>query len=60
MEIGERIRERRKKLGLSQKDVAEKCGLTYQSILNAETGKSCTLATLTKICEALDLEIELK
>lgn len=60
MNIGERIREKRKELGLTQQEVANKVGLTYQSILNAENGKSCTLETLKKICNALGLTIELK
>lgn len=59
MEIGERIKERRKELGLSQQQVAERAEMTYQSVLNAESGKSCTLETLKKICKALDLTIEL-
>lgn len=60
MNVGERIRERRKELNLTQQDVAEKAKLTYQSVLNAENGKSCTLETLKKICQALELTIELK
>ena len=59
MEIGERIKERRKELGMSQQQVAEKAEMTYQSVLNAKSGKSCTLETLKKICKALDLTIEL-
>jgi transcriptional regulator with XRE-family HTH domain len=60
MNVGERIRERRKELNLTQQEVAEKAKLTYQSVLNAENGKSCTLETLKKICQALELTIELK
>jgi transcriptional regulator with XRE-family HTH domain len=59
MTIGERIKERRKEARLTQSEVAEKCGLSYQSVLNAEQDKSCTLETLTKICNALDLKIEI-
>lgn len=57
--VGERIKERRKELGLTQQDVAEKISMSYQSVLNAENNKSCTLETLKKICEVLDLKIEL-
>ncbi len=60
MEIGERIKEKRLELGISQRAVAEKCGLSYQSVLNAEQGRSCTFETIKKICDALGLEIELK
>lgn len=60
MNIGEVIAEKRKELGLSQKEVAERAGLTYQSILNAEKGKSCTVKTIKKICSTLGLSIEIK
>ena len=60
MNIGERIKEKRKELGLTQQQVADKVGITDQSVLNAESGKSCTLETLKKICSALELTIELK
>jgi transcriptional regulator with XRE-family HTH domain len=59
MTIGERIRERRKELNLTQGQVAGRCDISYQSVLNAEQGKSCTLETLTKICQVLDLKIEI-
>ena len=59
MEIGERIRERRRELSMTQQEVADKAEMSYQIILNAENGKSCTLETLKKICKALDLTIEL-
>lgn len=59
MEIGERIRERRRELSMTQQEVADKAEMTYQSVLNAENGKSCTLETLKKICGVLDLRIEL-
>lgn len=60
MEIGERIKERRRELSMTQQEVADKAEMTYQSVLNAENGKSCTLETLKKICSALELTIELK
>ena len=60
MNIGEVIAEKRKEPGLSQKEVAERAGLTYQSILNAEKGKSCTVNTIRKICSTLGLSIEIK
>ena len=59
MEVGERIKEKRKELNLTQQEVADKAGMTYQSVLNAERGKGCTLETLRKICGVLDLRIEL-
>jgi len=37
-EIGQRIRQRRIELGLTQQDLADKLGLSYQQIQKYETG----------------------
>ena len=37
-EMGKRISTRRKGLGMTQEDLAEKAGLTSQTISTAETG----------------------
>lgn len=57
--IKERIKERRVQLGLTQKQLGEKTGLTYQTILNLEKGKACTLQSLIKVCEALEIDLDL-
>jgi DNA-binding XRE family transcriptional regulator len=62
-EMGELIRNRRKQLGLSQKDIAEKMGISQQLISRFEKGKeNVSLLTLKGISEALgaDLMIDLK
>lgn len=38
-EVGQRIMERRKKLGLTQEELAEQCDLTTQFVSYAESGK---------------------
>jgi DNA-binding XRE family transcriptional regulator len=57
--ISEKIRRRRTELKMSQKDLADKVGVTWQSISNCERGSMPTVATLTKICEVLGLKIDL-
>lgn len=38
-EVGKRIMERRKKLGMTQEELAERCDLTTQFVSYAEAGK---------------------
>ena len=55
-----KIRERRKALHLSQKEVADKCGLKQANYSRMESGKqSPTLETLLQIADAVNLRIEL-
>ena len=58
-QIGERIREARKRKGLSQEQLGEKLGLSYQAVSTWETGKfipdSEHLPTLAKV---LDLSLD--
>lgn len=37
--VGQRIMERRRKLGMTQEELAERCGLTTQFVSYAESGK---------------------
>lgn len=57
--IGERIKERRLELRLTQCEVASKAKITYQTVLNAEKGGKITVSTLQSICNALEINIEL-
>ncbi len=48
--------ERRHTLALSQRELAELCGLPHSSVARIESGKSTpNLSTLLKICKQLDL-----
>jgi XRE family transcriptional regulator of biofilm formation len=59
--IGEKIRKRRLELKMSQKELADKVGISWQSVSNLERpcGIMPTVATLSKICEVLGLKIDL-
>lgn len=57
MTIGEIIREKRVASGYTQKQLADKVGLTNTSISNIEKGLTCNVQSLISICDALDLVI---
>jgi transcriptional regulator with XRE-family HTH domain len=47
--VGRRIRDRRLRHGLTAEEVAEKAGVTRQTLVRLESGKPCKRATLKKI-----------
>jgi putative transcriptional regulator len=54
MSIGEFIKEKRLDIGLMQKELATKCGVTNQTINFIEKGKTNpSIVTLRKIAEVL-------
>ena len=60
--IGELLKEERLKNNLTQKQLAEKSGISYVSINRIENGTSPRLSVLVKIFGAMDkaLSFELK
>ena len=61
VELIEKIKKKRKDLGLSQMELAEKVGMKRQYIGALEQGERIpTIKTLVKICDALGLEVDLK
>ena len=58
--IGENIKKRRIKLGLSQEDFAQKSGVKYTTLTKIETGviKTPSVAIVAKIAKALGVSIE--
>lgn len=58
IEIGKKIKEKRKSLSLTQLELAEKVGLTESSISRYESGKIATMptSTINKICSVLNIE----
>jgi transcriptional regulator with XRE-family HTH domain len=58
MTIGDRIRERRIELGLTQTDLANKCGYSSKSSICKieKSDDDITLNTLNKISIALDID----
>ena len=56
IEIGRRIAERRKQLGLTQAQAAEKAGLTQQFFASVETGaKNIRAESIIKVSRALNI-----
>ena len=58
--IGENIKRRRTKLGLSQEDFAQKSGVKYTTLTKIESGviKTPSVLMVEKIAKALGVSIE--
>jgi len=58
--IGENIKKRRTKLGLSQEDFAQKSGVKYTTFTKIESGviKTPSVLMVEKIAKALGVSIE--
>ena len=58
--IGENIKKRRTKLGLSQEDFAQKSGVKYTTLTKIESGviKTPSVVIMAKIAKDLDVTIE--
>ena len=55
----QRLKQERKTLGLTQRDFAEKLGITQPSYIRYENGSSQpTLETLVRIAEILDVSVD--
>ena len=58
-QIGERIWKRRKQLHFTQDELAERAGMTSQTISTAENGtKALRPENIIKICTALDISTD--
>lgn len=52
------LKERRKALGMTQQQVAERCGMSRENYARIERGAaSTTLATLQRVADALGLRV---
>lgn len=59
IDMGERLSRRRKQLGWTQEQLAEKAKTTTQTISTAETGrKALRPENILKLCDALDISID--
>ena len=59
--VGKQLAELRKASGLTQRELAEKCGVNYASIAKIESGTyNCSIVVLEKIARCLNSSIELK
>src|SRR5919206_936469 len=58
VELGRRMRERRLELKLSQTELGDPCGITFQQIQKYEKGTNrVTMGRLTRIAEVLEVPI---
>ena len=53
------IKKKRKQMGMTQKELAERCGVYYQTISNLENSKAYSKELLEKVCDILDLEVQI-
>lgn len=58
--IGNVIRQERERQGISRYKLSKDLGLSYPTVLKAETGGDTRLRTLQKICDALSIKIVLQ
>ncbi|WP_148861396.1 helix-turn-helix domain-containing protein [Marinobacter fonticola] len=56
-EISEVLQAQRKKLGLSQKDMLMRIGMSQQQYQKIESGSDMRLSTLLRILEGMNLEL---
>jgi len=59
LELGMVITEAREKMGLSQRELAQKSHVTQQQLSKIENGYNCNLLTLIKVSTALGLDLTL-
>lgn len=58
-ELALKIHGAREELGLSQQEAAEKAKVTQQQLSKVENGVNCNISTFLKICNALELRLDL-
>lgn len=58
--IGQLLKENRIKLNLTQKQLAEKSGISYVSINRIENGKNPRLSVVSKLFEAMGKTLQIK
>lgn len=56
-EIAEALQAQRKKLGLSQKDMLMRIGMSQQQYQKIESGRDMRLSTLLRILEGMEMEL---
>ncbi len=56
--IGEKIREERKKIGMTQEDLAEKVGISVNFVSLIENGKNMSLDTMIRIANTFNVSVD--
>ena len=59
-ELSLKIHRIRQQTGLSQQEVAGRAKITQQQLSKVENGINCSLTTFLRVCNALDLKVELE
>lgn len=60
LRIGSQVASIRKEKGLTIRQLAEQCGVSYQNITKIENGKyNVSIDILAKLCEVLNYKLEL-
>jgi len=60
LQLGNSMRERRRKLGLTQEQLAAKAGVRQRTVSDVENAGNARLDTVLRILAALDLELLLR
>jgi HTH-type transcriptional regulator / antitoxin HipB len=61
IEVGEKVRDAREAIGLSQRDLASRMGTSQAAVARLEAGGvGATLTTLHKVAVALDLKVTIE
>ena len=53
------IKKKRKQMGMTQKEVADRLGVSYQTISNLERGVSFSFPLLQSVCDLLGIELKI-
>lgn len=57
IEIGKKLKERRRTLGITQQQIAKEHGMVYATVRALEQGRDVSMKTLLNICESLKMRI---
>lgn len=61
LRIGSQVAAIRKEKGLTIRQLAEQCGVSYQNITKIENGKyNVSIDILYKVCKALEVELKIE
>jgi transcriptional regulator with XRE-family HTH domain len=60
LEFSLKLLEARKKMGLTQQEVAHRAQITQQQLSRLESGMNCNMATFLRVCHALHVRLNLK
>lgn len=59
VDLAIRIAEARESAGLSQMQLAKRARISQQQLSRIENGINCNMNTFLKVCEALDLNLQI-